>query len=94
MSASSCSKTRSRLITLTVQTSPVLGISFCMMTIRPQLRSRATVLGSGHTKPTCLGNFRTVFKEQTSYTAGSVDAWKELVVVSSKQTFDTTISKV
>jgi len=81
---------------LSLQTNPILGISFCMMTIRLQLR-KTTVVGSGNSKPPY--NFRTASKEHSSYTSGSANAPNELMVFSSKRTvddstFDATTSKV
>ena len=90
-------RAHSQLIILMTQTNPILGISFCMMTIRLQLRGTNTVVGSGHSKQPY--NFRTASKEHSSYASGSVGAPNELMVFSSKRTvddstFDVTASKV
>jgi len=82
---------------------PVLGISFCMMTIRLQLRDKGTVVGSGSTKPSYFSSFRAASggqsKEEISYSHGSTNTQNELMVFSSKRTvedstFDSTTSKV
>ena len=99
MSMSSCPKSRSQFITLTMQTNPILGISFCMMTIRLQLRRKATAVGSGNAKSSYFNDVKAPSGGPSSYTAGHMDVRNEIMVFSSKQTvddstFDTTTSKV
>jgi hypothetical protein len=79
------------------KTNPILGIAFCMMIIRLQLRSQGTVVGSGNSKPPYSNNFKAASKDNSSYTAGSSP--NELMVFSSKRTvddstFDATASNV
>jgi len=84
-------------------TNPVLGISFCMMTVRLQLRDNGTAVGSGSGKPTYLSNLRFTSKEQpgdkNSSTIGSTNTQNSLIVFSSEypvddSTFDPITSKV
>ena len=81
-----------------MQTNPILGISFCMMTIRMQLRRKHTTVGSGNAKPSYLNDFKAASEGHT-YTAGSMNAQNQFMVFSSEQTidhstFDTAASKV
>ena len=89
------------LATPTTQASPILGISLCMMTVRLQLHSKATVVGpgSGNSRLPYVSNFKTGPRERGAYTADSETAPNEFVVFSSKRTldestFDTTASEV
>jgi hypothetical protein len=82
-----------------MQTNPILGISFCMMTIRLQLRGRTTVVGSDNPNPSYLGNIMAVSKGHPAHAAGSANAQNQFMVFSSNQTvdrstFDITASKV
>ena len=70
------------------QSNPILGISFCMIIIRLQLRERITMMGSGNAKPSYLGNFNVATKEHGLHTAGSENTPNELTASSSKRTVD------
>lgn len=83
-------------------TNAVLGIAFCMMTIRLQLRDKGTTIGSGSSKPSYFNNFKAGSGEQlkeNSHSTGSTNTQNEPMVFSSKQTidnstFDSAFSKV
>ena len=99
MSMSSCPKSRPQLITLTMQTNPILGISFCMMTIRLQLHRKTTVVESDNPKPLFFNNVKATSQGHATYPAGSVKAQNQVMVFGSNQTvndstFDITASRV
>lgn len=83
-------------------TNPILGIAFCMMKIRLQLRDKGIMVGSDGSKPSSFDAFKAVSREQfkeNSDSADFTDTRDEPMVFSSKQivdnsAFDSTFSKV
>lgn len=93
-----CLKLAHNLLLPVTQTNPVLGISFCMMIIRLQLRDKNTVIGSDTPRQSYVDNFKTASKEHSSQSDSS-NMPHEPMVFSPKRTvdsstFDATISKV
>jgi hypothetical protein len=74
-----------------MQTSPILGISFCVMTIRLQLRRKTNVVGSDNANPSYLGDIKAASEGHTAYAAGSVNAQNQLMVFTSNQTANDSI---